>query len=639
MKKYMCLLLVVVLLATINTGSDNMATLQDYLGITKLRDAWPKWKDNAIAINNQVIAHVAGTADKHAAQNVTYSGEVNGETEVKGAVDSLQQQVNNLSFTGSEHDALVTAALVDIEDEDFGPEGENTGLNGRLDKWETKHNTHLADYATLLINVKYPGHGLIAAVGDGITDDTLALQAILDYVYNKGGGKIYHPLGIYKTTKPLIIKTVTTELSGYDFPTIIISGEANTGTTIKKIGTDTLYSLDATCILIKGSTLNINDGWTGVIFENIKIKNDSTAAITYAVYGKIGSRIICEYTSFSVLKDYATIDTHDRYALYIGTGFAWSFKNCTFHGDYGFYSNASCTSLTLENCYASTDKIAYHINGIYSTLINVYGDFCKGTMFHFYYANVHCTSIGGESPDCDRFIKLDNSNVTIDNTYLIQSNLDTGEVIFGNGSSLKIKQMTVEMGATNKGYLWNGGTYFDLEIEKLRLTVNTASRFKYSAAAQMGANINRVYVSPDENPTIRGMLPLIKFMGSYWDWYVETPIYTMNNIILGLKTPTLGSDGTNFGGSVGGVLNAFYLNANVLERNVLGWTRYAQTATTLSNGSNYYVPLILAGDTASRPTWQVAGMQYFDTTLNKPIWCKTPHTTTPVWVDGAGTTV
>ena len=48
-----------------------MATLQDYLGITALRDAWPKWKANVVAVNNQVIAHIAGTADKHLTSHVT----------------------------------------------------------------------------------------------------------------------------------------------------------------------------------------------------------------------------------------------------------------------------------------------------------------------------------------------------------------------------------------------------------------------------------------------------------------------------------------------------------------------------------------------------------------------------------------
>ncbi|MDP5372523.1 hypothetical protein QU585_10175 [Lactiplantibacillus plantarum] len=40
------------------------------------------------------------------------------------------------------------------------------------------------------------------------------------------------------------------------------------------------------------------------------------------------------------------------------------------------------------------------------------------------------------------------------------------------------------------------------------------------------------------------------------------------------------------------------------------------------------------GATSNRPTGQVTGYQYFDTTLNKPVWY-----TGTAWVDATGTTV
>lgn len=43
-----------------------------------------------------------------------------------------------------------------------------------------------------------------------------------------------------------------------------------------------------------------------------------------------------------------------------------------------------------------------------------------------------------------------------------------------------------------------------------------------------------------------------------------------------------------------------------------------------------------AGTTTQRPTKnQFQGMPYFDTTLGKPIWLKTPGSS-PVWVDATG---
>lgn len=509
-----------------------------------------------------------------------------------------------------------------------------------FDEIRDVHNTHVADNVTQLesisINVKYPPSGLIPAVGDGIEDDTTAIQALLDYVYNRGGGALLFPLGTYKTTQPLLIKSAASD-GGYDFPKISLIGEGNRSSIIEKIGVAQLYSLDATCILIKGSTLIIDDAWSGIEFNNIKISNESTGALTYGVYGKSGSRLICNYSSFETIRDFATIGTHDRYAMRIDSLWACSFKDCTFHGDYGFYNLSVSTSLLMENIFVGTDKIGYHIASAYSTLINLYGDYCNGILYVFEYASVHCTALGGESSGCETMIKLFNSNITIDQAYFYQSSIDTGAVIFVSGSSLIIKQLTVVMDATNKGYLWKGGTSSNILIEKLIL--NGASKFKYSSISSMSVDANSVYVSPDEHLKIKGIKTLTSFTSKYWDWYVETPVLPINNIILGLKLPTTGSDNTDLQWENGGILNGFYLNSNIAEHKVLGWARESQTSNILRDGTNRYIPLILSGTTAQRPTWQIVGMQYFDTTIGKPIWCKTASPTSPVWVDATGATV
>ena len=47
------------------------------------------------------------------------------------------------------------------------------------------------------------------AVGDGVANDTAAIQAALDYCFNIGGGSVYVPAGTWKTTKPLIVRSNT----------------------------------------------------------------------------------------------------------------------------------------------------------------------------------------------------------------------------------------------------------------------------------------------------------------------------------------------------------------------------------------------------------------------------------------------
>jgi hypothetical protein len=49
------------------------------------------------------------------------------------------------------------------------------------------------------VNIKMPLHGLTPVKGDG-TDETSAIQAIIDYVANNGGGVVFAPIGTYKHT-------------------------------------------------------------------------------------------------------------------------------------------------------------------------------------------------------------------------------------------------------------------------------------------------------------------------------------------------------------------------------------------------------------------------------------------------------
>jgi len=107
--------------------------IKDAGGIITANDVEGALQENRLKLN----AHIAGTADKHAADKINYSGNVTGVSDVKAAIDRLQTNINNISMTGSQHDALVTAALIDVENENFNT-AEKGYLNGRLEKWEQR---------------------------------------------------------------------------------------------------------------------------------------------------------------------------------------------------------------------------------------------------------------------------------------------------------------------------------------------------------------------------------------------------------------------------------------------------------------------------------------------------------------------
>lgn len=60
--------------------------------------------------------------------------------------------------------------------------------------------SEVIDQSSIYTNVKTFG-----AVGDGVTDDTQAIQNAIEYVHNIGGGTIYFPYGTYLLSTPLFL--------------------------------------------------------------------------------------------------------------------------------------------------------------------------------------------------------------------------------------------------------------------------------------------------------------------------------------------------------------------------------------------------------------------------------------------------
>ena len=162
-----------------------MATLQDYLGITKLRDAWPKWKANVITVNNQVINHVAGTADKHAAQDITYTGDFVGKTEVKAAIDQAKTEIDTIVVNASVDPEVALARDSTVKGETFDT------LDARLEESEQDLVSYKADNA---INVRDYGAKTIAE--DSEFNSTVSMQNAHDAL--GVGQTLLIPKGTYK---------------------------------------------------------------------------------------------------------------------------------------------------------------------------------------------------------------------------------------------------------------------------------------------------------------------------------------------------------------------------------------------------------------------------------------------------------
>lgn len=65
-----------------------------------------------------------------------------------------------------------------------------------------------------LLNVKYPPNGLPKAIGDGKTDDTIAIQNCIDYAHDNGYGVVYFPYGNYLVNGLTLYDNVS--IKGFD---------------------------------------------------------------------------------------------------------------------------------------------------------------------------------------------------------------------------------------------------------------------------------------------------------------------------------------------------------------------------------------------------------------------------------------
>lgn len=130
----------------------------------------------------------------------------------------------------------------------------------------------LADY--FFINVKNPPALLVAAKGDGIANDTAAIQAMINYVSGKKN-YLFFPAGIYSVNELTMVPNVS--LVGQDRFQAIINLEAGSNTDLLtgEMGNCTISNLTLSANM-PGQTQNCsvyNGNVTSMLFDNVIFKN------------------------------------------------------------------------------------------------------------------------------------------------------------------------------------------------------------------------------------------------------------------------------------------------------------------------------------------------------------------------------
>lgn len=190
-----------------------------------------------------------------------------------------------------------------------------------------------------MINVKFPPIGLTAAKGDGITDDTAAIQAIIDYAATNGRGEVYCPKATYLLNSSLIMKSYI-RLTGaginvtyFQLAAGITGIKGISGLTRSYLGNFTIMGINPYSINSIGIEFNEDDGGWHNKIENINIfycekgisARDSwyynyieqvlvshSKYALYCVYKTTGSSINNTFVNFYV-------DKPDNYGIYLSS--------------------------------------------------------------------------------------------------------------------------------------------------------------------------------------------------------------------------------------------------------------------------------------------------------------------------------
>jgi hypothetical protein len=165
------------------------------------------------------------------------------------------------------------------------------------------------------------------AKGDGVTNDTVAIQAAIDHVYGAGGGTVFFPSGTYLVTS--VVRNWTNPI------TVNLKGEGKRSTIIKKFDSSTTPLFDLSGI---ASMLEPYSEISEMMFDANNVGANGIRATNFGRW---------------VLRN-VFITRCDR-GLYCRGGLVFDVYDCTFQANlYGYYCEKSA-------------------NNVFSNLVTFYG--------------------------------------------------------------------------------------------------------------------------------------------------------------------------------------------------------------------------------------------------------------------------